>query len=158
MRRTPHERGGRTAPAGQREYGRTRLFVDDRRDLFHGLETRLLCWMSHGDSVVDLPRGFQSLARTDHNPGAAVAARAPRLYGVQFHPEVTHTPWGSEVLQNFLFTVCGCRPEWTMASFIETQTAALRATVGTGRAICALSGGVDSAAAAALLPRALGGA
>ena len=156
MQLMAHELGGRTAPAGQREYGRTRLFVDDRRDLFHGLETRLLCWMSHGDSVVDLPPGFQSLARTDHNPVAAMADRAHRLYGVQFHPEVTHTPWGSEVLQNFLFTVCGCRPEWTMASFIETQTAALRATMGAGRAICALSGGVDSAAAAALVHRAIG--
>ena len=156
MQLMAHELGGRTAPAGQREYGRTRLFVDDRRDLFRGLEARLLCWMSHGDSVVDLPPGFQSLARTDHNPVAAMADRAHHLYGVQFHPEVTHTPWGSQVLQNFLFTVCGCRPEWTMASFIETQTAALRATVGAGRAICALSGGVDSAAAAALVHRAIG--
>jgi len=156
MQLMAHELGGRTTPAGGREYGRTRLFVDDRRDLFHGLETRLLCWMSHGDSVVDLPRGFHSLARTDHNPVAAMADRARRLYGVQFHPEVTHTPWGSQVLRNFLFTVCGCSPEWTMASFIETQTAALRATVGTGRAICALSGGVDSAAAAALVHRAIG--
>lgn len=156
MQLMAHELGGRTAPAGQREYGRTRLFVEDRIDLFSGLETKLLCWMSHGDSVVDLPDGFQSLARTDHNPVAAMADRTRHLYGVQFHPEVTHTPWGSQVLQNFLFTVCGCRPEWTMASFIETQTAALQATVEVGRAICALSGGVDSAAAAALVHRAIG--
>jgi len=156
MQLMAHELGGRTAPAGRREYGRTRLFVDDRSDLFSGLEPKLLCWMSHGDSVVDLPRGFRSLARTDHNPVAAMADRAHGLYGVQFHPEVTHTPWGSQVLQNFLFTVCGCRPEWTMASFIETQTTTLRATVGAGRAICALSGGVDSAAAAALVHRAIG--
>jgi GMP synthase (glutamine-hydrolysing) len=156
MQLMAHELGGRTEPAGQREYGRTRLFVDDRSDLFAGLETKLLCWMSHGDSVVNLPQGFRSLARTDHNPVAAMADRTHRFYGVQFHPEVTHTPWGSQVLQNFLFNICGCSPDWTMASFIETQTAALRAAVDTGRAICALSGGVDSAAAAALVHRAIG--
>ncbi|HEU4798205.1 MAG TPA: glutamine-hydrolyzing GMP synthase [bacterium] len=156
MQLMAHELGGRTAPAGQREYGRTRLFVDDRADLFGGLEPRLLCWMSHGDSVVDLPSGFTPLARTDHNSVAAMANRQRLLFGVQFHPEVTHTPWGRQVLQNFLFTVCGCRPTWTMASCIESQTAAIRETVGTRRAICALSGGVDSAAAAALVHRAIG--
>jgi len=156
MQLMAHELGGRTAPAGQREYGRTRLFVDDRADLFGGLEPRLLCWMSHGDSVVQLPSGFTPLARTDHNPIAAMANRRHLLFGVQFHPEVTHTPWGRQVLQNFLFTVCGCRPTWTMASFIESQTTTIRETVGARRAICALSGGVDSAAAAALVHRAIG--
>jgi len=156
MQLMAHLLGGRTAPAGQREYGRTRLFVGDRGDLFRGLEARLLCWMSHGDSVVTLPEGFAPLARTDHNPVAAMADRRRRLYGVQFHPEVTHTPWGGQVLQNFLFTVCGCRPTWTMASFIESQAAAIRQRVGAGRAICALSGGVDSAAAAVLVHRAIG--
>jgi len=156
MQLMAYELGGRTASSGQREYGRTRLFVDDRGDLFRGLEPRLLCWMSHGDSVVELPPGFAVLARTDHNPVASMAHRGRALYGVQFHPEVTHTPWGSQVLQNFLFAVCGARPNWTMASFIESQTAAIRALVGAGRAICALSGGVDSAAAAALVHRAIG--
>ncbi|HXF82406.1 MAG TPA: glutamine-hydrolyzing GMP synthase [bacterium] len=156
MQLMAHTLGGRTAPAGGREYGRTRLFVDDRGDLFRGLEARLLCWMSHGDAVAQLPPGFVALARTDHTPVAAMADRARRLYGVQFHPEVTHTPWGGQVLQNFLFTVCGVRPTWTMASFIETQTAAIREVVGERRAICALSGGVDSAAAAALVHRAIG--
>jgi len=156
MQLMAHELGGRTAPLGQREYGRTRLFVEDRRDLFRGLEQRLLCWMSHGDSVAEMPPGFVALARTDHNPVASMAHRGRALYGVQFHPEVTHTPWGAQVLQNFLFTVCGARPTWTMASFIGAQTAAIRQTVGAGRAICALSGGVDSAAAAALVHRAIG--
>ena len=156
MQLMAHELGGRTSPAGQREYGRTRLFVDDRADLFRGLEARLLCWMSHGDSVVDVPAGFTALARTDHNPVAAMADRGRALYGVQFHPEVTHTPWGTQVLQNFLFTVCGAGPNWTMASFIESQSTAIRGLVGEGRAICALSGGVDSAAAAALVHRAIG--
>ncbi len=156
MQLMAHELGGRTSAAGEREYGRTRLFVDDRSDLFAGLESKLMCWMSHGDSVVGLPRDFSALARTDHNPVAAMANRTTRQYGVQFHPEVTHTPWGAQVLQNFLYTVCGCRPQWTMASFIETQVAAVRETVGAGRAICALSGGIDSAAAAALVHRAIG--
>lgn len=156
MQLMAHELGGRTSAAGEREYGRTRLFVDNRSDLFAGLEPKLMCWMSHGDSVVGLPRDFSALARTDHNPVAAMANRTTRQYGVQFHPEVTHTPWGAQVLQNFLYAVCGCRPQWTMASFIDTQVAAVRETVGAGRAICALSGGVDSAAAAALVHRAIG--
>src|SRR5439155_1383091 len=83
--------------------------VDTRADLFAGLEPRLMCWMSHGDSVVTLPTGFEALARTDHNPVAAMANRRLRQFGVQFHPEVTHTPWGTQVLQNFLYVVCGCR-------------------------------------------------
>ncbi len=156
MQLMAHDLGGRTAPADGREYGRTRLHVDDRGTLFAGLETKLLCWMSHGDAVVAMPDGFRSLAHTDTSPVAAMADPTRRLYGLQFHPEVTHTPWGSQVLQNFLYNVCGCRPQWTMASFIETQAAAITARVGAGRAIAALSGGVDSAAAAALVYRAIG--
>jgi GMP synthase (glutamine-hydrolysing) len=151
-----HLLGGQTAPAVGREYGRTRLFVDDRSDLFAGLEQRLLCWMSHGDAVVSLPEGFVPLAHTDHTRYAAIADRHRRLYGVQFHPEVTHTPWGREILRNFLHDVCACQPTWTMASFLATQVDAIRAQVGTGRALCALSGGVDSGAAAALVHRAIG--
>jgi GMP synthase (glutamine-hydrolysing) len=157
MQLMAHELGGRTVAAGQREYGRTRLLVDDRSDLFAGLEPRLMCWMSHGDSVEGLPAGFATLAHTDHNPVAAMANRTRRQFGVQFHPEVTHTPWGAQVLQNFLYGACGCRPQWTMASFIETEVELVREIVGPGRAICALSGGIDSAAAAALVHRAIGG-
>jgi GMP synthase (glutamine-hydrolysing) len=156
MQLMAHELGGRTVASGQREYGRTRLLVHDRSDLFEGLEPRLMCWMSHGDSVEELPAGFTTLARTDHNPIAAMARRSHRQFGVQFHPEVTHTPWGAQVLQNFVYGACGCAPQWTMASFIETEVAAVREVVGTGRAMCALSGGVDSAAAAALVHRAIG--
>ncbi len=156
MQLIAHALGGQTAAAGHREYGRTRLFVDDRADLFNGLEPKLMCWMSHGDSVVTLPDGFTALARTDHNPVAAMGNRERRQYGVQFHPEVTHTPWGAQVLDNFLTGVCGCRPQWTMGAFIDTQVDAIRRTVKTARALCALSGGVDSAAAAALVHRAIG--
>lgn len=159
MQLMAHVLGGRTGPAARKEYGRTRLFVDDpdeRVGLFRGLERRLLCWMSHGDVVHQLPPGFEGLAHTDHTPYAAIADPRRSLYGLQFHPEVSHTPWGTEVLRNFLYTVCGCAPSWTMTSFVDRAVQEIRHRVGAGRAICALSGGVDSSAAAALAFRALG--
>ena len=155
MQLMAHLLGGRTAAAAQREYGRTRLFVDDNADLFAGLEPRLICWMSHGDSVTALPEGFAPLAHSDRNPVAAIADRGRRLYGLQFHPEVSHTPWGIEVLRNFLYEVCRCEPTWTMTSFIDRSIGSIRERVGDGRALCALSGGVDSATAAALVHRAI---
>lgn len=151
--------GGETGPASRKEFGRTRLFVDEPEregGLFSGLERRLLCWMSHGDTVRRLPPGFETLAHSDHTPHAAVAHREKRLYGLQFHPEVSHTPWGVEVLRNFLYAACRCLPSWSMTSFVERAIADVRAQVDRGRAICALSGGVDSAAAAALVFRAIG--
>lgn len=151
-----HVLGGRTGPAAVREYGRTRLWVEQDSALFDGLERRLLCWMSHGDAVLDLPPGFETIARTDHSPHAAIQDRRRRLYGVQFHPEVSHTPWGVDVLRNFVFEVCGCAPTWTMRSFVEEATERVRGQVGGGRVLCALSGGVDSSAAAALVHRAVG--
>jgi GMP synthase (glutamine-hydrolysing) len=156
MQLMAHLLGGRTAGAEQREYGRTRLFVDDGADLFAGLEPRLICWMSHGDSITGLPEGFAPLAHTDRNPIAAMGDRDRRLYGLQFHPEVSHTPWGIEVLHNFLYNVCGCKPSWTMSSFIDRSIGTIRQQVGGARALCALSGGVDSATAAALVHRAIG--
>ncbi|MDQ7848984.1 MAG: glutamine-hydrolyzing GMP synthase [Armatimonadota bacterium] len=151
-----HLLGGETGPADRREYGRTRLFVDRREPLFVGLEDRLTCWMSHGDAVRRLPPGFVVLAHTDAGTVAAAADPARHLYGLQFHPEVSHTPWGGEVLRAFLYGVCGCRPTWTTASLIERAVEEARAAVGRGRAIVALSGGVDSATAAALVHRAIG--
>ena len=155
MQLMAHVLGGQTAAAEQREYGRTRLFVDDNADLFAGLEPRLICWMSHGDSVTALPEGFAPLAHSDRNPVAAIADRGRRLYGLQFHPEVSHTPWGIEVLSNSLYEVCRCEPTWTMTSFIDRSIGSIRERVGDGRALCALSGGVDSATAAALVHRAI---
>src|SRR5208283_873751 len=140
-------------------FGRTRLFVDepDRSEgLFRGLEPRLICWMSHGDTVHRLPEGFETLAHSDHSPHAAVADRRRSLFGLQFHPEVSHTPWGTEVLRNFVYNICGCAASWTMTSFVEQSASEIRARVDQGRAICALSGGVDSAAAAALVFQAIG--
>jgi len=151
-----HALGGRTGPAPAREYGRTRLIVERPGELFSGLERRLLCWMSHGDAVLELPPGFEPVARTDHSPYAALQDPRRRLYGVQFHPEVSHTPWGKDILRNFVFRVCGCAATWTMRSFLEEATERVRAQVGSGRVLCALSGGVDSSAAAALVHRAVG--
>lgn len=151
-----HVLGGRTGPAAVREYGRTRLWVDRPEPLFAGLERRLLCWMSHGDAVLELPPGFETAAHTDHSRHAAIQDPTRRLYGVQFHPEVSHTPWGVDVLRNFVFGVCGCAPTWEMGSFVEAQVRRVREQVGSGRVLCALSGGVDSSAAAALVHRAVG--
>ena len=159
MQLMAHDLGGRTGPSARKEYGRTRLFVDEAEGpgaMFHGLERRLLCWMSHGDSVRELPPGFETLAHSDHSPHAAIADRARRLYGLQFHPEVSHTPWGTEVLRNFLYQVCGCSGSWSMTSFVEQAVGEIREQIGDARAICALSGGVDSAAAAGLVLRAIG--
>jgi len=159
MQLMAHALGGETGAASRKEYGRTRLFVDepDRSEgLFRGLEPRLICWMSHGDTVQRLPDGFETLAHSDHTPYAAVADRRRRLYGLQFHPEVSHTPWGTEVLRNFVYNVCGCAASWTMTSFVEQSAGEIRTRVDQGRAICALSGGVDSAAAAALVFQAIG--
>lgn len=152
--------GGRVRAAAKREFGRTELFVSDFADLFRGLEQAgggpLICWMSHGDVVEAAPPGFDVLARTADSPVAAMADRRRKLFGIQCHPEVAHTPWGSQLLRNFLFDIAGCRGDWTIGSFTEQVIAEVRATVGEGRAICALSGGVDSAVAATLVHRALG--
>ena len=156
MQLMAHVLGGRTGAAARKEYGRTRLFVDSGGGLFRGLEPRLICWMSHGDTVHQLPPGFETLAHSDHTPYAAIADHARGLYGLQFHPEVSHTPWGTDILRNFLYQVCGCTPSWTMTSFVERATQEMDTQVGGGRAICALSGGVDSSAAAALAFQAIG--
>jgi len=113
-------------------------------------------WMSHFDSITAVPDGFEIVATTTDVPAAAFEHRERGLYGVQFHPEVAHTPHGQEILKHFLYDACGCRPTWTMSSIIETTVEAVREQVGTGRAICGLSGGVDSAVAAALVHKAIG--
>lgn len=149
--------GGQVEPATTREYGRAELEVLATGDpLFVGLPPRQQGWMSHGDRIRELPPGFHLTARSAGGLVAAMADPARRLYGLQFHPEVKHTPYGQQILQNFLYGVCGCRGTWDMASFIEEEVERLRATIGDGRAVCALSGGVDSAVAAALVYRAVG--
>ncbi len=148
--------GGEVQPAAHREYGRTHLRVQHTEPLFVGLERELVCWMSHGDQVVQPPHDFTILATTENTPIAAMGNHQRRLYGVQFHPEVAHTPFGKQLLQNFLFRVCGCRGDWTPANFIEESIRAIREQVGSARVLCAVSGGVDSCTVAALIQRAIG--
>jgi GMP synthase (glutamine-hydrolysing) len=151
------ELGGKVAPAsGKREYGRTDLVIDDRTDLFEGLPEKIICWMSHGDSVTHLPKGFHSLAHTDSVPIAAFGDTKRHIYGVQFHPEVVHTQKGMEMVRNFVHDICKARPEWTMAGFIERSIKEIREKVGKEKVLLGLSGGVDSTTVAALLHKAVG--
>ncbi|SHF33166.1 GMP synthase (glutamine-hydrolysing) [Desulfofundulus australicus DSM 11792] len=148
--------GGVVTRAEHHEYGKTDLEIIDSRDLFCGLGPVEQCWMSHGDRVEAPPPGFEVVARTEQAPVAAMADRKRKLYAVQFHPEVIHTPRGQDILRHFLYDVCGCQGNWTMGSFIEESIREIRARVGDRRAICAISGGVDSSVAAVLVHRAIG--
>jgi len=152
--------GGEVSRTGRGEYGRTDLsIVDDGGLLFGGLADQPRdqhVWMSHFDTITEAPAGFTVSAATPDTPAAAFEERGRGLYGVQFHPEVMHTEHGQELLKHFLYDACGCRPTWTMSSIIETQVDAIRQQIGTGRALCGLSGGVDSAVAAALVHKAIG--
>jgi GMP synthase (glutamine-hydrolysing) len=159
-----HELGGDVLPASKREYGPATVTITDTDGLFDGLDRDQTVWMSHGDSITRLPDGFTSTARTDSSPFAGLAAPDRKLWGIQFHPEVVHTPAGRDVLRNFVLGMAGASPTWTPASFIEQTVAGIRgrvdrhaaATGSEGLVICALSGGVDSAVAAALVHRAVG--
>jgi GMP synthase (glutamine-hydrolysing) len=155
MQLIAHHLGGEVASASRREYGPALLAVDEPGHLFAGLPAELPVWMSHGDNVVRLPAGFHSLASSSNAPVAALGNGAG-IVGIQFHPEVHHTPQGRDVLHNFLYRLCGCTGTWTTGSFIADATRSLQASVGAGRVICALSGGVDSAVAATLVHRAVG--
>ncbi len=148
--------GGKVLPGVKREYGKTDLDVVDHSDLFKGLDRQLVCWMSHGDAVQEPPAGFKVLARTPNTPVAAMSNAVRKLYAVQFHPEVAHTPQGTEILRNFLYGACGCKGLWNMTSFIEDATRSIQKQVGDGKVVCGLSGGVDSSVVAALIHRAIG--
>jgi len=148
--------GGEVARTGKGEYGRTSLQVTNTSVLFHELPVDQDVWMSHFDSITGAPEGFRVVASTPGTPVAAFESVERGIFGVQFHPEVMHTPRGQEVLKHFLYDVAGCRPTWTMASVIEQSVASIREQVGTERVLCGLSGGVDSAVAAALVYKAIG--
>jgi GMP synthase (glutamine-hydrolysing) len=148
--------GGEVARSGVGEYGRTALEVTSSSALFGELPLQQEVWMSHADSIVAAPAGFKVTARTDAVPVAALEDPERAVYGVQFHPEVVHTPRGQDILKHFLYDVCGCRPSWTMVSIIEQSVESIRAQVGDEKVICGLSGGVDSAVAAALVHKAIG--
>lgn len=150
------ELGGRVEPTGVREYGKTELEVTAESVLFEELPLHQTVWMSHGDSVLEAPPGFRVTARTAASPVAAMEDAQRRLYGVQFHPEVVHTPLGTEILKNFLFAAADLLPSWTMVSIIEQAVREIREAVGDNKIICGLSGGVDSATAAVLVHKAVG--
>ncbi len=156
MQLMAYQLGGEVRSPQKREYGRIGLTLSECTGLFDGVKPDLSCWMSHGDSVAALPEGFRALGASENTPIAACASEEKKLYGVQFHPEVVHTEQGMDILRNFLYSVCGCAGDWNMESFIESQVEAIRARVGDGRVLCALSGGIDSSVSATLVHRAVG--
>ncbi|GFN22086.1 MAG: glutamine-hydrolyzing GMP synthase [Thermoanaerobacteraceae bacterium] len=156
MQLMAYDLGGRVEEAEGKEYGKTVVEVTGGDPLFEGLPSTFTVWMSHGDYISEPPPGFSITARSPYTPVAAMSHPARKLYGLQFHPEVKHTPLGQDIIRRFLLEVCGAKGEWTVSSFIQEQVKAIRERVGDGRALCALSGGVDSSVAAALVHRAIG--
>lgn len=158
MQYMTHLLGGEVSGSAKREYGQTQIIIDDFSDLFHGFQKNpaIDVWMSHGDKIGTLPPGFGPMAHSENSPIAAIKNQKSKIYGVQFHPEVAHTPMGMDILKNFLYKVCACLPQWTMESFVNDSIQSIQAKVGRKRVVCALSGGVDSSVVAALLHRAIG--
>ena len=156
MQAMAHDLGGKVSATTMKEFGKTRLDVLDPTVLFDGLNPELVCWMSHGDTVEAPPPGFTVAAATDNCPVAAMYDAARRFYAVQFHPEVVHTPWGTEVIRGFVEQVCGTQGLWHMESFIEQQVRLIREQVGESKVVCGLSGGIDSCTVAALVHKAVG--
>ena len=151
-----HALGGRVEEAEVGEFGRSELHVADAGTLLQGMPHEQTCWMSHRDTVYEPPPGFTALASSTGSPVAAVENTERSIYGIQFHPEVVHTPYGEQILTRFLTEVCGCAPTWSAASIVEEQVRRIREQVGDGNVICGLSGGVDSSVAALLVHRAVG--
>ncbi len=151
-----HVLGGTVEAAKQSEYGKINLTLDESSLIFKNIERNTTCWMSHTDYISHVPLGFKITAKTNDCPVAAMENPSKRLYAVQFHPEVMHTPRGGEMLKNFIYNVCGCKGEWTMSSFSQRTINSLREKIGDKKVLCALSGGVDSSVAALLLHKAVG--
>lgn len=148
--------GGKVKPSNHREFGLAELNITSSEKLFAGLKKKMLVWMSHGDRLAKVPKGFSSIAYSGNSPFAAIADLKRHIYGVQFHPEVKHSPFGKEILENYIFKICGEKPSWTMHSFIDQEIQRIREQVGKNKVICALSGGVDSSVAAILIHKAIG--
>ncbi|MBZ4647476.1 MAG: hypothetical protein PWR27_1794 [Petroclostridium sp.] len=151
-----HLLGGKVARAPKREYGKTDVNLDCCSKLFENIEKNTVCWMSHTDYVEIPPAGFNVIAKTDSCPVAAIEHKEKNLYGVQFHPEVVHTPKGKEILRNFLYNICGCKGDWKMSAFAEQSIKEIRNKIGDKKVLCALSGGVDSSVAAVMIHKAVG--
>lgn len=148
--------GGKVVPAEKREYGSALLTVIQPYPLYADMPSKLKCWMSHGDNVLEPPPGFEVLAKTDFTPVASMADHTHKFYGVQFHPEVAHTPFGKELMRKFAVDVCGCHQLWTPESFVQESIASIKSQVGDSRVVCGVSGGVDSCTVAALVHAAIG--
>ncbi|GBD95003.1 GMP synthase [glutamine-hydrolyzing] [bacterium BMS3Abin05] len=148
--------GGEVDRARRREYGRASLTILSHSDLFQGLENSTQVWMSHGDHLIQMPDGFETIAATENSPIAAMRQPGKKIFGIQFHPEVIHTPQGKEIFRNFLFNVCRCADTWSPESFLESSIRRIRETVKSENIICGVSGGVDSTVVAELLHRAVG--
>ena len=148
--------GGVVERAGKREYGTTKVYIDNNSKLFKGFLEENDCLMSHTDKVTILPQDFKNIGYTDNCQNAAMENESKKLYGIQFHPEVNHTYRGTEIIRNFVYQVCGCKGSWKMSSFAENTIKELKEKIGDGKALCALSGGVDSSVAATLLSKAIG--
>lgn len=148
--------GGKVEPAKDREYGRALLNVIKSSPLFNGISQTSQVWMSHGDYITKLPDGFDTVAKSDHTPIAAISNEDKRIYGVQFHPEVVHTIEGKKIIDNFLYDICNCKGEWNPHNFVDSTVQEIKSKVNKSKAICALSGGVDSTVAAVLVKKAIG--
>lgn len=148
--------GGKVEPAENREYGKSILRITDDSDILHGVEDASVVWMSHGDYLTELPSGFKVVGESEHSPICAISNQSKRMYGLQFHPEVVHTEEGEKIIRNFLFDICKCSGDWNAQNFIEEKLSSIKSVIGNSKAICALSGGVDSTVAAVLVKKAIG--
>ncbi len=149
------ELGGKVEPADDREYGKAHLEILEDDFLFMGVDDGSVIWMSHGDYVTELPKGFSVTGKTENSPLCAISNPGKKLYGIQFHPEVSHTKFGKRILENFVFNICGCKADWTSQNFINSTIEEVKRKVGGKKVICALSGGVDSSVAAVLIHQAI---
>ncbi|MBE0427880.1 MAG: glutamine-hydrolyzing GMP synthase [Nitrospirae bacterium] len=156
MQLMAHLLGGKVTRAQKREYGKAELAIKDRKGIFENIPQKIVVWMSHGDRIEVCPPQFKPIAFTDNSPVAAMANKRKKFYALQFHPEIVHTFMGFKILKNFIFSICGCKPLWTMKSFIETTTREIKEKVGNKKVVCGISGGVDSTVTSVLVHKSIG--